>query len=136
MQSKVPLPTDNIFKFYALFGLLMFLSTLFGFVQLHISHNELVFKLYVESETLNSEKELSKKGDALKLVLDKQMENAVADKDFFMSSIVVLLVFATYLMGYGFHRWHTIIQPRQDELLDRQIEKIELEIESIYSQMP
>jgi len=27
MESKIPLPTDNIYKFYALFGLLLFITS-------------------------------------------------------------------------------------------------------------
>ena len=30
MESKIPLPTDNIYKFYALFGLLLFIFAFGG----------------------------------------------------------------------------------------------------------
>jgi hypothetical protein len=33
-----------------------------------------------------------------------------------------------YLLGMGFYRWHTIIQPKQDKLFDLQIEKAALEL--------
>lgn len=52
MENKIPLPTDSIYKFYALFGLLLFIFSIGSTIYVSRSTNELVFTSAIEFETL------------------------------------------------------------------------------------
>lgn len=45
------------------------------------------------------------------------------------------LGFAICIIALGFFRWHTKIQPLQDELIRKQLDKVELEIKVIRKQL-
>ena len=55
MLNRVPLPTDNIFKFYALFGLLLVMFGIGSTLYVSKSTNDLVFGIAVEYETLKAD---------------------------------------------------------------------------------
>lgn len=55
MESRVPLPTDNIFKFYALFGLLLTIFSAGSVLYVNKSTNDLAFEIAVEYETLKAD---------------------------------------------------------------------------------
>jgi len=59
MESKIPLPTDNIYKFYALFSLLLLIFSLGAFLYVQQSANEQVIAILPELEVLKEAKELS-----------------------------------------------------------------------------
>lgn len=52
MESKIPLPTDNIFKFYALFGVLILIASIVSVVWINNSTNERIHSLIREYESL------------------------------------------------------------------------------------
>jgi hypothetical protein len=135
MQSKVPLPTDNIYKFYSLFGLFLFLSCVYVFVNLHQDYNQKAFKRYLESETLRSLKSLDATQIATKNILEMQNKIDASDKKFFLQIIGGVLGISLLLMGYGFHQWHTKIQPQQDKAIEKNLEKLDLEIRSLKMQI-
>lgn len=135
MQSRVPLPTDNIYKFYALFGLLLFLSCTYTFVNLQQSYNERAFKRHVELKTLQDLKELNATQSATKEILERQAKIDSSDKEFFLNSIAIFFSIAILLMFFGFHQWHTKIQPQQDEILKRSLDKVDIEIKLLKKQI-
>ncbi len=51
MESKIPIPTDNIYKFYALFGLVILISCIAAFLYVYSSTNELIFKKAIEYQS-------------------------------------------------------------------------------------
>ncbi len=128
MNSKIPVPTDNIYKFYALFGLLLFLSCVYAFVNLYQDYNQKAFKRYIDLKTLESFKTLDSNQSATKFVLEKQSKIDAADKEFFLSVIGGAVATSWLLMAYGFYQWHTKIQPQQDRMAEKQLEKADLEI--------
>ena len=52
MEPRIPLPTDNIYKFYALFGLVVLLTTAIMFFIRHEHYNSMAFDMYVPLEML------------------------------------------------------------------------------------
>lgn len=128
MEGKVPLPTDNIYKFYALFGLTLFITTIAAFLYLHKTTNELLFDAIVVSEELSSKETPSPTDLKRKEVLEKKIEIAVADKKAFNTALEIIAAFSLVAMFIGFSQWHIVIQPKQDRLLDLQIEKAEREL--------
>lgn len=135
MQSKVPLPTDNIYKFYSLFGLFLFLSCVYVFVNLHQGYNQKAFKTYLELETLKSLKSLDATQIATKNILETQSKIDVSDKKFFLHAIGGVLGISLLLMSYGFYQWHTKIQPLQDKTIEKNLEKLDLEIRNLKTQI-
>jgi hypothetical protein len=127
MESKIPLPTDNIYKFYALFGLLLFITAVVGVVVVNTSAAEKIHLLVKEYQEIGGDA-ASKESNPLAKIIEKRLDVTVKNKEFFYQALGVLIAFAMYLMFYGFVQWHKKIQPRQDELLDLQIERLRLEV--------
>jgi len=136
MQSQIPLPTDNIYKFYALFGLLLFVFSFASIIYITSTTNELIFQTAVEIETINV---ISKPTDldlAKKAVLEKRREIAVVDRKGFNFVLDGLAAGAVFLMFYGFRKWHKYVQPVQDEMAQLQLRKLRHEVEQLTDVVP
>lgn len=72
MQSRIPLPTDNIYKFYALFGLLIIIFGFGSIVYINKTTNELVYKSMVDLAGLKSIKTKSASESAQQKVVEKK----------------------------------------------------------------
>ncbi len=129
MESRVPLPTDNIFKFYALFGLLLAVFGVGSVIYVNKSTNDLAFEIAVEYETLKANPERSVSQEARFQVLDKKLEIAVQDKGTFIWCLSFLIAAGVYMMGYGFWKWHTEVQPIQDEIARLTLKKLSHEMD-------
>lgn len=134
MYSRVPLPTDNIYKFYALFGLLVILTTSVLFVVRLEHYNNGAYERYIPLETLKHKKTAGNINNVEKLRLDilqSQSEIEKKNRDLELGIYIFsFLVFGILPCVSGFAFWHRNIQPKQDELLDLQIEKLKKEISS------
>lgn len=128
MQDRLPIPTDNIYKFYALFGLLLFVFACGATLYVGKSANAFLASAAVEIENLKSTQDLSAGQVARKRVLERLVEVEKSDKDFFNHALGGIAGIGVLLMVVGFGKWHSQIQPRQDELLDLQIRKLRAEL--------
>ena len=128
MENKIPIPTDNIFKFYAFFGLLLFIFSAGSIMYVVHSTNELAFQAIVEIETIKQIPNPSPVDLAKKQVLEKRLEIGVADKKFYLRVIGVFTAVSIGLMIYGFKKWHKDVQPVQDEITRLQLEKLRHEV--------
>lgn len=131
MHSKIPIPTDNIYKFYALFGLFMFLASGYVFIQIHFMYNDLAYKNFVEYEVLKDAKNPTKAQEAERVMHERKIEIAIANKKTFLRATGAFMGIAIYLMIFGFFKWHRVIQPIQDQIMKKQLEKLELEIKML-----
>lgn len=131
MQTRISLPTDNIYKFYAIFGLLLLISSMVLFVTVYSTFQERAFSRFLELKVLTEVKDLTAQQVAKKELLSTQAKIDASDKETYLSSIGVFLTISLVLIFFGFWRWHKYIQPKQDLLLARQIEKIEIEIKML-----
>ena len=131
MESRIPIPTDNIYKFYALFGVLLFVFCIGSLIYINNSTNELVFSASPEYKALESIDHLTSIEVAKKQVLEKRVEIALADKKFSGRSIGVIWGISILLIIYGFVKWQLKVQPIQDEMAQLQLEKIRLEVEAL-----
>jgi hypothetical protein len=131
MENRIPLPTDNIFKFYALFGLLLFVVGWVLAIQSMNSHNDFFFKSFVKMEEHKAIPSPTP-ADQMRLKMqEKEIEIAIANKEFYKWANALITVFGFLAMVYGFKTWHTRIQPLQDEILVLQKKKLELEIQAM-----
>ncbi len=127
MQSNIPLPTDNIYKFYSLFGLLLIISSIMAIV--YVSNQTFIsgFTLVKEYEAL---KNLPSNKDSLTLhLIEGQISSLGANKKFYSQFLGGLIGIGLLLMIYGFWHWQKKVQPKHDRLLELQIEKLEKELE-------
>jgi hypothetical protein len=128
MESKIPLPTDNVYKFYALFGLLVILTAaIMSFIR-HDYYNKIAFDSYIPIQTLKHQKDLSDDKKLELLTLEQKAKIARSDQDAEFTVYVISFFVGLGMTIFGFSWWHKEIQPQQDKLIDLQIRKLECEI--------
>lgn len=55
MENRVPLPADNVYKFYVLCGLFLTIFSIGAIIYVSQSTNGLVFDVVIEYETLKTD---------------------------------------------------------------------------------
>lgn len=128
MLGRIPLPTDNIYKFYALFGLVLFIFSCSSIIYINKSTNDFAFEAIIDHETLSAIEKRTPKQEATKVSLERKVELAAANKKFFLYGISAIMTLSLFLMIYGFHRWHKKIQPVQDEIAELTLKKLRAEV--------
>ena len=128
MESRIPLPTDNIFKFYALFGLLLIVFGIGASLYVNQYTNDLVFKIAVEYETLKADPVRSIPDETRFQVLKRKMQIAKQNKDVFLYSLGAVIALGFLMVFYGFRKWHTEIQPIQDEMARLNLKKLRQDV--------
>ncbi|MES9901110.1 MAG: hypothetical protein ABW168_00340 [Sedimenticola sp.] len=128
MENRVPLPTDNIFKFYSLFGLLLVIFSIGAVIFVSKSTNDLVVEIAVEYKILEADPIRTLSQETRFQILQRQLEVAIKNKHFFLSSLGVVILIGIIMMGYGFRKWHTEIQPLQDEMARLCLKKLQREL--------
>ena len=128
MQNQIPVPTDNIYKFYALFSLLLLIFSLTATLYVGKSANELILNNVVELETLSQEKNLSSPQQVRKDSIQRMIEVSHSDKQFYLVFIAGLISISGFGMFYGFKKWHTEVQPVIDETAKVQLEIAKLQL--------
>ena len=129
MQNKVPLPTDNVYKFFALFGLILLIFSLGATIYITKEANVQLIDIAIQLDNANS----NNFSDETKNIIEGYREVIISDRDGFNNLLVGLAIFGTLLGLFGFSIWMFRIQPQQDKLVTFQLEKYkyELDIESI-----
>ena len=131
MESRVPLPTDNIYKFYALFGLLLFIFGVGAIIVLQRSTNDFLYRSSIDLETVKAIAQPTPPDIAKRELLGKLIVVAMNDKDFLGHCLSAIAAVGFWLGVYGFYKWHKIIQPVQDEMLQLQLEKLRREVAAL-----
>jgi hypothetical protein len=130
MEPTVPIATDNIYKFYALFGLVMLIFSGVAFVYAYTQHYEAVYKDWIALETLRAKSEsmLSTEEMVRKRVLERKIKIDRGNRNTYIRISGCIAGIGLLLIGFGFYHWQTKVQPKQDQLLDLQLEKLRREI--------
>lgn len=128
MESRIPLPTDNIFKFYALLGLLLFIFGLGSTIYTTKSTNEFMYAAIVDLEELKAIVTPSVRETAKRQILQRQIEVAKSDKELFKWGSAGVAGIGMALMMFGFGKWHKDIQPTLDEIAQLQLIKLRDEV--------
>jgi hypothetical protein len=145
MQPNVPIPTDNLYKFMALFGLAIIISAMVGLYLAYATTNaELIAvsdRYYeLEKEQLADQQEAVAIGatvasDArsvnaakgVKAVLEKRIEVAVWNRLAYTVFLFLVMFGGGLLAFFGFKAWAKI-QPLHDRLLQLQVDKAEKDL--------
>lgn len=131
MENRIPLPTDNIYKFYALFGLVLLVSSMAAFLYVQRSTNEMAFQAIIDYEELDAKEHPTSVEKKRKELIEKRVEIAVKDRRFYNYILLALTMGGLFSMVFGFWKWQTVVQPKQDRLLDLQIAKAEDELKKL-----
>jgi hypothetical protein len=131
MESKIPLPTDNIYKFVALFSLVLLIFSVGAIIVATSSANAVVFEHWVEVETLQAQEKLSVEQTSRLKALEKKIEVTVSDKKTFSQLSSAGIAFGLIGIFFGFGYWHKKIQPLADQMAVTQLELARLQLLSL-----
>ena len=126
MQS-IPIPTDNLYKFLALFGLVLLVTVLLGSLYSTTSTNQKIMTYVEKIESIQAAHETEIKAGSV-AVYEKLINVASKDRKFHTISLSIIGSLGVLMMLTGFHRWYTYYQPKHDQILELTIKKLELEI--------
>lgn len=135
MQPNVPVPTDSLYKFQALFGVLLILATMFAAAYAQVAHNE---KLYAYVKDFSS---YEGRDDAAALEVRRHIQDQISALNTNSRLIPILsglsLCVGISLCWLGFVRWGKV-QPLHDELLELQVAKARKEAHgsNVYRELP
>lgn len=136
MQPSLPVPTDNIYKFSCLFGLVLIVSAVIAIASVYSSsldrkivYVQAVIALDSKAERTKQEEESLKLN---RLLIDVTKKN----EDYVNIWLGVVIGFGLCLSGFGALQWHRTIQRRDDQLAELQIQKLQAEIAKIQSETP
>lgn len=128
MESKIPLPTDNIYKFFALFSLLLLISGI-GLVFYSTNNtNSIIFEHWVEIESLQSIEKPTVEQESRLKALERKVEVAVSDKNALRWASFGMVMLGTFGVMLGFGYWHKHIQPVADQMARTQLEIARLQL--------
>ncbi len=129
MNNPIPLPTDNIYKFYALFGLLLVIFSLSATIYINSSTNAFAFEIAVEYAILKADPERTVSQEARFQILQNKLEVNELNKKFYLYSLGIIIGIGIFIITYGFRKWHTEVQPIQDEIARLSLKKLEKEVD-------
>lgn len=140
MLDRVPVPTDNIYKFIALFSLVVLVFSSWQIISVTTASNAIVIKNYPEIVELQSLEVRTSAQEAKLAVLEREKEVIIKDRKLFVNILSWVIAFAFFGIIYGFWVWRREIQPMVDaqnkaqlELLHLQVEKLRLENQELTS---
>lgn len=129
MSLSVPSATDNIYKFYTIFGLTLIVASILGLVHVVQSGNAKVYQLAKDYDTLVPKDEKEQKLSATGAVIDEMLKQH-GDDQFAMKAVLYgVLIIGGGFTGRGFHKWRKEVQPMDTRLKELQIKRLEQEVE-------
>ncbi|WP_415911643.1 hypothetical protein [Neptuniibacter sp. QD37_11] len=128
MSPGLSVPTDNIYKFYTLFGFTLLVSTLLGYVYVYDSSRTKMVQWTLEileyeaggsGEVVNPEKK-----ELLLQLVNVEKEN----RQTYQKVLALVSGFALFLFVIGLYKWQNEVQPREDDLYKLRILSAETEL--------
>ncbi|MGJ8672496.1 hypothetical protein [Rubritalea sp.] len=121
---NIPLITDNVYKFYAIFGLTLVSVSVLGAVQYHNSTNELVHNLAKSHDRLvknigDDASNLAEYGVVLARINVIKSDRKLAN--YFLGGVIGI---GGLLSSYGFKKWQSEVQVVDDELKRLQVKQL------------
>lgn len=133
MDGKIPIPTDNIYKFLATFGLAIVISSMTLLLISVTSTNKIIWTNASAVYDLESGKD-PRKDDKIKL-LKKEIEISISNRVFSKWALSAIFIVGALASFEGFRKWAKDIQPIHDAILLMQKEKLALEVAALNQTM-
>lgn len=125
MTPNIPIPTDNIYKFYASFGFVLLIAALVSFVYVHNSTNEKVIAWVTNISKLKNNQKITKHEEDQIDLYNNLIEASQKDKQLFSNVLLTTSIIGLFVSGFGFYKWEKEIQPRDDKLTELKIKQLE-----------
>jgi hypothetical protein len=135
MTPSMPVATDNIYKFAALFGLALLISVILVGTYVPDKYGEPAFNDALELKILQSKDNLSKEETIKKTLLEEKVRLFDGFARQIIYGAAVFMLIGAFLLVWGGIAWWWKVQPKQDELLNLQIEKMKREIQVLEKQL-
>lgn len=134
MQPSLPVPTDNIYKFSCLFGLVLIVSGIFAFVTSYTASLDRKVKYFEVILPLEAKSERTKAEESL-LEMNKKLVDVTKSNELAADVLIaVVLVAGSTLSIFGASKWHLVYQRRDDEIADLQRRKLLAEVSQLESE--
>jgi uncharacterized membrane protein YidH (DUF202 family) len=114
-----------------LFGLFLLITSIITIVYANTYYNDLIAKHTIDAKVLSFKENLTKEEQLRKAVSEQLSEMAKEGSNFYNKALSIIFSGSIFLMVYGFWKWKRVVQPKQDILLDLQIEKLKREIHAL-----
>ncbi len=128
IRASAPLPTDNIYKFFALFGLVIMVTGCVMFSSMLERYNERIYSAFLEASRLEQIEKPSALQEKQLEVVESRYEISISDRNFYVTISGIITGLGVILMFFGFYHWMKYIQPEVDRFLKVRLEKAELEL--------
>lgn len=131
MTPSLSAPTDNIYKFIAIFGLAIILASVLSYTAIYTSSldRKVGYKEKIIAIETKSEKT---KEDIATLDLNNTLFKVTKDNERFAGGAIFTIFFVGIgLSIYGFSKWKTKIQAHDDAVATLQKEKLQSEIDKL-----
>lgn len=128
MTPSLAVPTDNIYKFVCLFGLTLVIASIFAFVTAYVSTLDRKVGFSEVIIPLEAKQPRTKVEDDLLALNKKLLELTQANEKAANHVISGACGAGLALSLLGALRWYSKVQKRDDRLVQLQMQKLELEI--------
>ena len=129
MQPALPIPTDNIYKFACIFGLVLIVTSVFSFATSYSWSLDRKIRHYEATLLLEAKEQRTKAEDEVLAMHKKLIELTRSNEKSANNSLLFVLVLGIALSFYGAWKWYSLIQLRDDELMTLQLRKLKIEVE-------
>ena len=135
MVPQLPVPTDNIYKFYALFGLALFVTSAVILVTANDLFDQRILEYFASIWEYQADGAVTDFEEGQIKNFELLIDIARSDRDVAMvaSSVIGAVGFTAMLVGFA--RWHRIIQSQNDRLAELEMKHRELQIEQLELQV-
>ncbi|WP_313317741.1 hypothetical protein [Stenotrophomonas sp.] len=138
MQPNVPIPTDNLYKFLATFGLALIVAAMVGLFVIHKSSNDEIFTVAEMMFAIGKDgTDKTDVGKDMMSVYEKRIDIVASNRQVGTGALVLIFGIGWTFALIGFQRWAKI-QPLHDELLELQVAKARKEVHgsNVYRELP
>ncbi|MAY42604.1 MULTISPECIES: hypothetical protein [unclassified Neptuniibacter] len=115
MTPRLSVPTDNIFKFFALFGTVMLISSFLAMVFINDNTNMRLMEWADELASFEADQVVTSYETKRAEMLERLIEIEAENKQTFIIVLNVLMILGASLAAVGFLKWFKDIQPMEDE---------------------
>lgn len=128
MDNKIPLPTDSLYKFIALFSLSLVIGAFYLTFYASNSSNAVIYEHWGELAGLQSIEEPNAEQVERKRLLERKIDVAVEDRRTYVWLAGVLAAIGTLGVYIGFAFWIRKQQAVSDQIAQNQLELSRLQL--------
>ncbi|MGU1977967.1 hypothetical protein ACSES0_27755 [Pseudomonas aeruginosa] len=128
MENKIPLPTDSLYKFVALFSMTIVIGAFYLAFYAGESSNAVVYEKWSELASLQSLEKPNAEQAARKEMLERKIEIAVENRKTLVKLAAFLAGVGTLGVYVGFAFWIRKQQKVADQIAENQLELSRLQL--------